>query len=489
MSGTPEGKRGKQMLANVIKSGIALLPFIAQPIAWAGSELHDALRNGANAASEGDWQNAVAHFRQASSLDPKNAEAAYGLGLSYYHIGQFDNALAAENKAVALDPSFKSAYIELAAIYTKLSNTVKAKECLLKALAIDPDNLFAKASLEALQEMPEMTKPPEAAVTAPVIKPPSKEQIDAANEAAIRRKADSLYRNGDCAGLIKHSEDAFERGDNRRAAYALQLAVRLDPNNTEAHTKLATVLVSAGSPESAINEARRAAELRPNDPQAHLLYAYALSRANMWNAALDEYKAAYDLDRNSHEALIGQAVALAKQGSGTLAKLALETNTKSDPASQTWGRIGMSLVLEEQGQLDEAYEQLSAVVKAEPANLKAKHTLAELTFQMACRENKKARFKESAQLYSELLKYAPYDVEAYVGLGLCLDNIGDRKAALKALNQAVLSSPYSANAHGAYARILAKDGQKSEALEHAKLALKLDPSLKAAKSIVDKLSN
>ena len=169
-----------------------------------------------------------------------------------------------------------------------------------------------------------------------------------------------------------------------------------------------------------------------------------------------------------------------------MAKLALQSKSVNS-ASGTWTRIGLSLVQEEKGQLDDAYEGLSAIVKDQPLNLKAKHNLAELVFQMACRDGKKSKFQEAARLYRDLLKMAPYDVEAYIGLGLSLNELGDRQGSLTALKTAVSKSPFSAAAHSAYAKVL--QPMVTRRREHAKLALKLDPGQKTAKSLVRHLTN
>jgi tetratricopeptide (TPR) repeat protein len=82
----------------------------------------------------GDSEAARAQFLNYADSD---ADAAYGLALTYYFDGQTDQAIAGLNKAVSLDPSNTDALYLLGELYAEQGSYEEASEALFALLEVD----------------------------------------------------------------------------------------------------------------------------------------------------------------------------------------------------------------------------------------------------------------------------------------------------------------------------------------------------------------
>ncbi|HEU5103911.1 MAG TPA: tetratricopeptide repeat protein [Roseiflexaceae bacterium] len=85
------------------------------------------------------YEEALATFEQALSLDPTLADAHNGVGRVYERLGTPDAALAAYNRALALDPHYVPAYWGLGIVYYMLLDQCgKAVEVFRRGLELNP---------------------------------------------------------------------------------------------------------------------------------------------------------------------------------------------------------------------------------------------------------------------------------------------------------------------------------------------------------------
>ncbi len=75
--------------------------------------------------SQGDVDGAIASYRKAIELDPKDAVAHHGLGLALAENEDFEEAVAAYLKAIELDPEYAEAYNDLGWAYFNLDWTTE----------------------------------------------------------------------------------------------------------------------------------------------------------------------------------------------------------------------------------------------------------------------------------------------------------------------------------------------------------------------------
>ncbi len=80
--------------------------------------------------AEARYDRAEAQFKLVQQLSPREAQGAYGLGLTYAKQGRYEDALDALDRAIAVDPTYLEAYAEKGYAYMDMGDTAKAEEML-----------------------------------------------------------------------------------------------------------------------------------------------------------------------------------------------------------------------------------------------------------------------------------------------------------------------------------------------------------------------
>jgi tetratricopeptide (TPR) repeat protein len=114
-------------------------------------QARDQLNKGVNAFRSAQFQEAVAHFQQAASLDPTLEDARLYLAMSYFQqyapggdsadnlkIGQ--QAINAFNNVLELDPKNTTALATIGTIYYDMHDFDKAKDYQRHRIEIEPNN-------------------------------------------------------------------------------------------------------------------------------------------------------------------------------------------------------------------------------------------------------------------------------------------------------------------------------------------------------------
>jgi tetratricopeptide (TPR) repeat protein len=87
----------------------------------------------------GNNEKAAGEFQMVTTMDPKNSEAYYCLGVISKNKGELQNGAEYFEKAVRLKNEFPEAYLEHGRINYLLNHTDKARRSLLKAITQNPD--------------------------------------------------------------------------------------------------------------------------------------------------------------------------------------------------------------------------------------------------------------------------------------------------------------------------------------------------------------
>jgi superkiller protein 3 len=177
---------------------------------------------------------AIAAFRKAVELDPKNARAHNNLGGSLLNRGRLDEAFACCKKAIELDPKYRQAHQNLGAIHFKQRRLDEAIACFKNAIELDPQIASAHTYLGV----------------------------------ALR-----------------------EKGRLNEAIAAYREAVRVQPNSALAHNNLAWILATSADvklrdPDGAVKSAKRAVELAPKDSTYPSTLGVAYYRAGEFKQAI-----------------------------------------------------------------------------------------------------------------------------------------------------------------------------------------------------------
>ncbi len=193
---------------------------------------------------QGDYQQAISFFQQATARYPRSARLLLGLGVADYSSGRYADALDALCRAVDLNPSERAAYFFLAQTYA--ASPLKTEEVLSRF------ERYAKS------------QPKDA--------------------AAQYYYAFCLWRSG-AAGRNPADADRVEQ--------ALRSALALDPSLVDAHFQLGVVLSGQHRDEQALEEFERVIALQPGFAEAHYRVAQVYQRAGQTDRAEAEL-AEYD---------------------------------------------------------------------------------------------------------------------------------------------------------------------------------------------------
>jgi tetratricopeptide (TPR) repeat protein len=97
------------------------------------------------------YDQAIADYNQAISLNPKFAGAYTNRGNAYGIKGEYDRAIADYTQAIALDPKSAYAYIVRGSAYYFKGQKNQAIQDLEKALSLDPNDQGAKDALKIIR--------------------------------------------------------------------------------------------------------------------------------------------------------------------------------------------------------------------------------------------------------------------------------------------------------------------------------------------------
>ena len=156
----------------------------------------------------------------AKQTDPDDAQTFYNLGLVNQSAGLYDDASAAYRRAVELEPDLASAHYNLGTVYNQLGQLDDALTSYDRAIAAEPDHGKAHSSRAFVLR--------------------AQGRADAAVEAYGRAAAILIGDSAVLTGLGKALQDA---GRLSEAAAALVRAIDTDPDDPEATSSLADLLV------------------------------------------------------------------------------------------------------------------------------------------------------------------------------------------------------------------------------------------------------
>ena len=229
---------------------------------------------------QGKWVESTANFEKAVSLDPKNANVLFNLGLNYMAQRDFETADKIFDRAIAADPqAFASRGMKSAlAIAWKGDVGFVEKQLSLVPGEFDPDGLVTAARVGILMLQ--------------------RKFADALKLLQQFRGETLLYPDtGPCPKALLEGRLYLYQGDKTKAQAAFERArpvaeqlVRDAPGDPGRHVQLGAVLAGLGLKEEAVNEGRKAVQSVPESqdafegPQA----TAALAEIYAWVGEYDE---------------------------------------------------------------------------------------------------------------------------------------------------------------------------------------------------------
>ncbi len=109
-------------------------------------QITEYLNAGLASCRRGDYQDGIAFFDQALTINPTHLESLYNRAKAKYKMNAIEACLDDFNKAIAISPTNADFFSERAVVYYRLDNKKMALEDLTEAVEIDPKNPYRYAS-------------------------------------------------------------------------------------------------------------------------------------------------------------------------------------------------------------------------------------------------------------------------------------------------------------------------------------------------------
>lgn len=206
---------------------------------------------------------AMAEFRVVLDTDPSNPRARAGLGRVFRSQKKDDAANTEFNRALEVFPAYGPVHQELGQFYQR------------KGVAE-----LANFHLEKYREF---------ALVEPAIEDEMQDKILAYNQGSY--------------ALVREAARSVEIGNLAKAVATLEQAVKLDPNNVQAHLNLLTLYAKDRRFIEAEQHFRRAVQLAPNRADAYYGYGVMRFTEQRYQESCAAFKKAIDLNPKYAEAL------------------------------------------------------------------------------------------------------------------------------------------------------------------------------------------
>jgi tetratricopeptide (TPR) repeat protein len=299
-----------------------------------------------------DLTQAEHEYREILALDPKNSEAWTGLGVLLYGTGKAEQASQALQTALKVDPTNQRAELFLGLSDADLRQCTQAIPILTKYFDNEPAGKLQRLTGLALIGCATSADDPSPAL-----------------QAVVRLK--KLYP-GD-ADVLYESAELYTRLWNESAG---ELMAR-HPDSYRVHQLAGEVYEAQNNYDQAIREYSLALEQNPKLPQMHYrigqLYLHQ-GAEEIDEKAMEQFRMEKAINPDSAVSDLAMAEIEMHRHKLDLAKPLYEEAVKLDPALVE-ARVGLSRIMVEQHQTDDAVRELLAVIADHPENAQAHYAL------------------------------------------------------------------------------------------------------------------
>jgi predicted O-linked N-acetylglucosamine transferase (SPINDLY family) len=345
---------------------------------------------GAIRQTQGQWDEAVSHFKQAVKLDPRCSDSHRFLGSAYLNRGDLERAEASLHKALRLDPESPGAHVDLGTLLSRRGKPDEAVASYRKALRLDPDLPEALANLSGLLV--------------------GRGKADEAAALALRAvQARPTFAEGHHALGVA----LWRLGRRDEAARAFGQALALRPALLEALMNLAPLLRELNRPDEAEECLRRAVALGGAGAEAPYALGVDLCARFRYAEAADALREAVRLRDDWPDAWyqLGLALRGARDRDGALAALRRALELRTDHAD---ARFQEGVVLHDLNRLDDARTAFRAALALRPDMAHAYVNFGNL-------ELAQGNVDEALRCYQESLRFNPKEPVAHSCYAMALN--------------------------------------------------------------------
>ena len=192
----------------------------------------------------GEFEQAISEYRKAIALNPNSPIIYNRLGVAYSELKQYDAALDAYQKALALSPMTAELHYNMGLVYLKQGDLPRALKAFKRATSINAEWEDAYTGLGEVYL----------------------KQGDLGQAAHAYRQATRLNPNGNPNAILGLGKTYVKQGRLDDAITAVEKAIEIQVDNTEAHYQLAQIYVKRGDRKKAASAMAFFKVLRQTDP-------------------------------------------------------------------------------------------------------------------------------------------------------------------------------------------------------------------------------
>ena len=245
-----------------------MLPFVMIALLWFVASGGSSLFNlGLAYGNAGQYEEAIASYKEAIRIKPDDADAHYNLGVTYGESGQYEEAIASYKEALRIKPDDADAHYNLGYVYRELGQYEEAIASFKKSIHIKPDDADAHYNLGyAYRKLGQY------------------EEAIASFKKSIRIKPDDANAHFNL-GLAYD-----ESGQYEEAIASYKEVLRIKQDDADAHYNLGYVYRELGQYEEAIASFKKSIRIKPDDANAHYSLGLAYDESGQYEEAIASYK-------------------------------------------------------------------------------------------------------------------------------------------------------------------------------------------------------
>ena len=217
--------------------------------------------------------------------------------------------------------------------------------------------------------------------------------------------------------LIQKSVDAFAK------------AIEIDPQNAEAHLKLAELFLYIKAYPKCITQVNEALKIDKNLAKGYFIKGFAYKENGDTSKALSSFQTSVEINADYFDAYIqlGNIEAARKHPIALqYYNNALRLSPKSTEALYNRG-----LLYQNMGELDKAIEDYNSILKIDNSDASAHFNLGYID--LAFKKNSQSAIMH----FTDAIRTNNQYVEAFYNRGVCYENLGEIKSAIKDFNSAI----------------------------------------------------
>ncbi|MEN6319074.1 MAG: tetratricopeptide repeat protein [Syntrophaceae bacterium] len=320
-----------------------------------------------------NYEKEFENYQKAIALDPKYANAYFGLGDNSYDQGKYDEAIRYYNKAIEINPNYIDAIISIGNTYYNRGKYNEAIQYYKKAIDVDPNNFNAIISIGNAYF-----------------------NRGKYNEAIQYYKKAIEINPNDINAIISIGNTYFNRGKYDEAIQYYKKAIEINPNDIDAIFNIGSAYFSLGKHDEAIQYYKKAIEFDPKNIDTIINTGNTYYNLGKYDEAIQFYETVIEVSPRYTPAYTNLAYIFKLQNKPYEIRRYVQETIKMNPYDAalytTFGNMYSDVIFDYQ----EAYEFHKKAYELAPDNIFKKANLAEASLEVE-------EFTQASRLASKVL--------------------------------------------------------------------------------------